>query len=131
MPARVGATVTSAFAGVAVLLAALGIYGLVSYSVAQRTREIGVRRALGATTGDIVWMVLSSSMTLGVIGLLGGLAVALLGAPALACLIVGVSPTDRGTLALAMLLVGSIVIAASVGQALRAARVDSRTALNR
>jgi predicted permease len=131
MPARVGATVTSAFAGVAVLLAALGIYGLVSYSVAQRTREIGVRRALGATTGDIVWMVLSSSLTLGGIGLLLGLALALLGAPALAGLVVGVSPTDQATLALAMLLVGSIVIAASVGPALRAATVEARTALNR
>ena len=131
MPARVGAAVTTAFAGMAVLLATLGIYGLVSYTVAQRTREIGVRKALGATTGNIVWMVLRSSLTLGGIGLLVGLAVALVGAPALAGLVVGVSPTDQATLALAMLLVGSIVIAASIGPAFRAARVEARTALNR
>ena len=131
MPARVGATVTTAFAGVAVLLATLGIYGLVSYTVAQRTREIGVRKALGATTGDIVWMVLRSSLTLGGIGLLVGLALALLGAPALAGLVVGVSPADEATLALAMLLVGSIVVAASVGPTVRAARVEARTALDR
>ena len=131
LPSRVGAAVTGAFAGVAVLLATLGIYGLVSYTVTQRTREIGVRKAIGATTGDIVRMVLRNSGTLTGIGLTIGLGAAMALAPVLGGLVVGVSPIDPLTLGAAAGLVGLAVIAASTGPALRAARVDPHRALNR
>lgn len=129
MPARVGAAVTGAFAGVAVLLAALGIYGLVSYTVVQRTREIGVRKAIGASTGDILRMVLRGSLVLTALGLGAGFALALAGAPLIASLVVGVSPADPLTLAASAALVVSAVVAASAGPAFRAARVDPLRAL--
>ena len=129
MPARVGAAVTGAFAAVAVLLATLGIYGLVSYTVVQRTREIGVRKALGASTGDILRMVLRSSLVVTGAGLLAGFALAVAGAPLIASLVIGVSPADPLTLAGAGTLVAFAVTTASVGPALRAARVDPLRAL--
>jgi predicted permease len=129
MPARVAAAVTAAFAGIAVLLATLGIYGLVSYTVVQRTREIGVRKAIGAGTGDILRMVLRGSLRVTGIGLLAGFAVAAAGAPLIASLVVGVSPVDPVTLGAAAALVACSVVAASAGPALRAARVDPLRAL--
>jgi predicted permease len=128
-PARVAAAVSAAFAGVAVLLATLGIYGLVSYSVVQRAREIGVRKAIGATTGDILLMVLRSSLRVAGIGLVAGFAIAVAGTPLIASLVVGVSPVDPLTLGAATALVVCAVVAASAGPALRAARVDPLRAL--
>jgi predicted permease len=129
LPARVGAIATAAFAGVAVLLATLGIYGLVSYTVVQRTREIGVRKALGATTAGILAMVLRSSLLLTGIGLALGFLAAVAGAPVIGSLLVGVSPVDPLLLGVAAALVALAVIAASLGPALRAARVDPLRAL--
>ena len=129
MPARVGAAVTGAFAGVAVLLSALGIYGLVAYVVVQRTREIGVRKAIGAGTWDILRMVLRSSLVTAAAGLLIGLGVAVAAAPALGGLIVGVSPADPAAFGTAAAVVALAVLAASAIPAWRAARVDALSAL--
>jgi putative ABC transport system permease protein len=92
------ATLFAIFAGVAVMLAAIGIYGLVAYSVQQRTHEIGVRMALGAQKGDVLRMVAGSGMKLVLIGLCAGIASSLALTRLLSSLLFGVRPTDPGTL---------------------------------
>jgi predicted permease len=129
MPARVGAAVTGAFAAIAVLLAAIGIYALISQDVAQRTREIGVRRALGATTGNVLRLVVGRSVLLVGAGLAAGIGIGIGGGSALSSLMVGVSPTDPGTLAAAAALVLAAAVVASVVPAMRASRVDPLIAL--
>jgi putative ABC transport system permease protein len=131
MPAQVGAALTTTFAGVAAVLAMLGIYGLIAFMVAGRTREIGIRRAVGASTANIVMDVLIRSGTLVGIGLASGLALGTLSAPALGGLIVNVSPTDPWVLSGAAGVVIAAALAASAIPALRAARVDPLTALRR
>ncbi len=124
MPARAGALFTGGFGLIAALLATLGIYGLVSFSVLQRTREIGVRKAIGAGTSQIVRLVVGGSATLVAAGLVVGLGLGILGGMALRGLIVETSPADPLTLAGVSLLVMSAAVAASALPALRAARVD-------
>ncbi len=124
VPAQVGATLTGAFGVLAAVLATMGIYGLVSLTVAHRTREIGIRKAVGARTLDVVRLVVRGSLTLVVIGLLIGTLGGALGARALGGFIVGVSPLDPLTLsATAALVIGTVVLASAL-PALRAARID-------
>jgi len=129
MPARVGAFVTTAFAAVAVLLATMGIYALISFSVAQRTREIGVRKALGAKPVEIVRLIAGQSLLLVAAGLSLGLLIGVGGGHALASLTVGVSPGDPLTIAIAAGLVLSAALLSSGVPALRAARSDPLLAL--
>ena len=82
LPARIGATATGVFGAIAVALAAFGVYGLVSFSVIQRTREIGIRRAIGATAGDIVRLVVRHHAILIGLGLVIGVTTGALGATA-------------------------------------------------
>ena len=98
MPARVGAMVTGAFGVLGALLATLGVYGLISYIVVQRSREMAIRRAIGASTGHIVGLVVGSSAKLTAAGLVVGLALGTLTAPLLGGLLVNVSPRDPFTL---------------------------------
>jgi len=124
VPAQVGAMLTATFGALAAMLATMGVYGLVSLTVAQRTREIGIRKAIGARTIDVVRLVVRGSMTLVTIGLAAGTVLGALGARALGGFIVGVSPIDPLTIsATAMLVVGTVLIASAL-PALRAARVD-------
>ncbi|HVH56749.1 MAG TPA: ADOP family duplicated permease [Vicinamibacterales bacterium] len=129
MPARVGALVTTAFAAVAVLLATMGIYALISFSVAQRTREIGVRKALGASPMGIVRLIVSQSLLLVAAGLSLGILIGVAGGHVLANLTVGVSPGDPLTIAIAVSLVLSAALLSSSIPALRAARADPLEAL--
>jgi predicted permease len=129
MPARVGAVVTGAFAAIAVLLAAVGIYALISQDVAQRTREIGVRRAVGATTRDVLRLVVGRSVLLVGTGLAVGMAIGVAGGTALSSLTVGVSPADPIALAAAATVVLGAAVIASVVPAARASRVDPLIAL--
>ncbi len=131
MPARVGAAATGAFGALAMLLSAMGIYGLVSFTVLQRTHEIGIRKAIGAGTSQIIRLVVGASLTLAGIGLLAGMAVGVLGAQALGGLIVGVSAADPITLAAVTLLVLLAALVSSALPALRAARMDPLIALRR
>ena len=124
MPSRAGALFTAGFGVIAALLATLGIYGMVSFSVVQRTKEIGVRKAIGAGTSQIVRLVVGGSATLVAAGLAIGLGLGILGGLALRGLIVATSPADPLTLAGVSLLVMSAAVAASAMPALRAARVD-------
>ena len=124
VPARVGATLTGAFGALAAVLATMGIYGLVALTVVQRTREIGIRKALGARTLDVVRLVVRGSVTLVAIGLALGTFFGALGARALGGFIVGVSPIDPLTISVTAVLVLGTVILASALPAIRAASVD-------
>jgi predicted permease len=123
-PARVGAAVTGAFGLLAMLLAAFGVYGLVTFNVAQRTAEIGVRKVIGARPTDLVRLILTENATLAALGLGIGLGVGALGATLLRGFITEVSPIDPLTLAGTSLLVLAATLAASASPALRAVRVD-------
>jgi len=117
-------TLLSAFGGLALLLAALGIYGVISYSVAQRTRELGIRIALGATHDRVLRLVLGQGIGLSVLGVVIGIAGALWLVHLLATLLYGVQATDMLTFAsVAAVLVG-VASLASYLPARRAARVD-------
>jgi predicted permease len=123
-PARVGAAVTGAFGVLAMVLVALGVYGLVAFSVAQRTAEIGVRKAVGARTTDLVRLILSENVLLAGGGLVVGLGLGTLGANLLRSFITDVSPIDPLTLAGTAMLVTVVVLLASASPALRAVRVS-------
>jgi putative ABC transport system permease protein len=117
------------FAGIAVLLATIGVYGVVSYSVSQRTQEIGIRVALGAGSLDVSRLVLREGLLLGGIGVAVGLAAALASTRVLGSLLFEVTPTDPLTLgAVACLLLG-VALAAAVIPARRATKVDPMVAL--
>ncbi len=117
------------FAGVALLLAAIGIYGVIAYGVAQRTREIGIRMALGAQKGQMLGMMLRQSLTLVVVGLVLGLLGAIAATRLLGALLYGVGANDLTTYGAAVLLLGGAALLASYIPARRAMRVDPMIAL--
>ena len=119
----------SLFAGIALVLGVIGIYGVMSYAVAQRTREIGVRMALGASPGDARRMVLREGVSLAGVGIVLGVVAALLSTRALSGLLYGVTTMDP--LTFGAVPIGLIVVAllASYLPARRATRVDPTTAL--
>jgi putative ABC transport system permease protein len=116
--------VLGAFAAVAVLLGGIGIHGLLAFAVSARRSEIGVRMALGAQRADVVAMIAKRSLTLAAIGIVAGVVLAYVSGRAIQSLLVGVSPNDGPTFAVAIGLVLATAIAGSVQPALRAARVD-------
>jgi len=126
---RVQVRVLVVFAAIAFLLAAIGIHGLLSFAVSQRIREIGVRMALGAASGDILRMVLRQGVWVASAGVLPGLALAYAAARSMQALLAGIQPSDAptflsaATLCLLMTLVGSFL------PALRAVRIDPMTAI--
>jgi putative ABC transport system permease protein len=117
------------FASIALLLAAVGIYGLISYSVAQRTHEIGVRIALGAARADVVGMVVRQGTSMAAFGILLGLAGALALTRLLKTMLFGIGVTDVLTYAAAVLGMMLVVLAAATVPALRASRVSPLAAL--
>jgi putative ABC transport system permease protein len=119
----------SAFALLALLLSSIGIYGVIAYSVAQRTHEIGVRMALGAARRDVVRLVIAEGAGIALAGAAFGVAASLVLTRVMASLLVGVSPRDPFTIAAGAGLLLVVAIAASVVPALRAARVEPLTAL--
>ena len=128
-PARILTMVLSGFAGVAVLLAAIGVFGIVAYMVTQRTREMGIRIALGARSADVLGMVLKESLSVAGVGIAAGLAGALAAGRVLAGELYGVRPFEPGLLIALALLLGVIALLASFWPARRAARVDPIVAL--
>jgi putative ABC transport system permease protein len=117
------------FAGVALLLASVGLYGVLAFSVAQRTREIGIRMALGAQTRDVLRLVLRQGLTLSLLGIAAGICVSLAGTRVLAGLLYGVAPTDPVTFAAIALLLVAVALAACFIPARRAMKVDPMVAL--
>jgi putative ABC transport system permease protein len=117
------------FAAAAMLLAAIGIYGVIAYAVVQRTHEMGIRAALGASTGNLLRLVLTSGMALAAAGLVLGLIGSLLAARVMSTLLFGVSPYDPVTLSVVAALLGCVAFVACLIPALRATKVDPVVAL--
>jgi len=128
-PERFQVTLIGCFAGIAILLAAAGVYGTMSYLVTHRTREIGIRMAMGARQADVLRMVLGETTVLVLLAIPVGLGGAWAVTRFIRSMLHGVSELDPTTFALTSLLLSVIVLAASIGPALRAVRVDPMTAL--
>jgi putative ABC transport system permease protein len=126
---RFAANLVAGFAAVALLLASIGIYGLLAYMVGQRSREIGLRMALGADRGDVLKLILQKGVALAIAGIVAGLIVAALSASFMATLLYGVRPRDPGVFMLVPLLLLVVAIAASYIPAWRATKVDPIVAL--
>jgi len=128
-PTRMSSVLTALFALLAALLASVGIYSLIAYSVAQRTRELGIRVALGADRGAVVRLIVGEGMVLAGIGIAVGLAGAMLVTRFLETLLFDVSPTDPAVLAMTCAGVLGVAAIASLIPAARALRIDPMSAL--
>jgi putative ABC transport system permease protein len=129
-PRRLSVVLLAVFAGVAVLLASVGIYGVMSFLVVQRTQEIGVRMALGAQRSDVLKLILGRSLKLISAGAAIGLVVALMSTSMLQALLYNVSAFDTPTFVLVTILLAAVALAASYLPAMRATKADPMTALH-
>lgn len=129
LPVRLAGTLLGVFGGIGLLLATVGIYGVTAYSVSRRTREVGVRMALGARPRDVLALVVRQGMTPALIGLAAGVLIALAVTRLLRSLLYGVSPTDALTFVATALLLTGAALAACYVPARRASHVDPMTAL--
>jgi len=126
---QVGAMLSSSLGILGLFLASLGIYGLMSYSVAQRTHEVGIRIALGANRSDILKLVLGQGLRISLVGLVVGLAIALGVTRVIAAMLYGVKPTDPVTFGGVSALLTAVALLASYLPARRAAKVEPLVAL--
>ncbi len=129
LPARMAAGVVSGFAVLALFLAAIGLYGVMAYSVSQSVRDIGIRMALGAQARDVLRMILQAGMILTSIGLIIGLVLGFMLTRLMKSLLYGISPADPLSYAIAVLVLVAVACLSVVLPARRAARVDPMAAL--
>ena len=125
------AKLSSFFGALALLLAAVGLYGLMAYAVLRRTQEIGIRVALGATRSDLVWMVLRETLTLVSVGIAIGVPAALSLAPIVSSMLFGIMPRDPVMISVAVLVMSVVATLAGYLPARRASLVDPLSALRR
>ena len=128
-PRRFFALLVGFFAGLGLLLAALGIYGVISYSVTRQTKEIGIRMALGATASAVQWGVIARTMRMTLAGVAVGTVVSLALARGIATMLFGTAPTDPATFAGVVLALGAVALFAGYLPARRASRIDPMVAL--
>jgi predicted permease len=126
---RLVSSLSTVFGMLALLLASIGLYGVMSYDIARRTREIGIRMALGAQSGDVIRLVMQETLLLVLVGVALGLGVALAASRFISSLLFGLTPNDPLTMLLAALLLMGIAALAGYLPAARAARVDPMVAL--
>jgi ABC-type antimicrobial peptide transport system permease subunit len=126
---RLSASLATLFSGVAILLSAAGLYGVLAYSVLQRRRELGVRIALGAQSSTVLALVLRRGLLLSGIGLAVGIATTLILGPFIGSLLYGIPSTDPITLVVAVLVLSLAVTFACLLPALRAVRINPVRAL--
>jgi putative ABC transport system permease protein len=129
-PRRLSVVLLGAFSGIALLLASVGMYGVISFLVAQRTHEIGVRMALGAQRLDVLKMVVGHAAKLLLVGAAIGLPIAFLSGSALRTVLYQVSPFDLSIFLIVTLILGGVGLLASYLPAHRAARADPVVALD-
>ena len=129
MNERLVASLSAMFGGLATLLAVIGLYGVMAYTVEQRTREIGIRVALGAQRGNVVWLVMREVLVMVAVGFVIGLPAAWFAAKLVASLLYGIQPHDPLAIAVAVAALGTIAIVAGYVPALRASRLDPLRAL--
>jgi len=128
-PQRFSARLLGTFAASALFLAVIGLYGALAYAVGQRTFEIGVRMALGARSGNVLWMFLREGLGLALAGAAAGLAGALVLTRLMTAMLFGIEPTDPVTLTLTPLILMAVAVLASLIPARRATRIDAVRAL--
>jgi ABC-type antimicrobial peptide transport system permease subunit len=128
-PRRFFVLLVGIFAALGLLLASLGIYGVISYSVTRQTQEIGIRMALGATQARVQFGVIGKTLQLALLGIVVGAIASFITAKGIASLLFGTTPTDMPTFAGTMLLLAMVALAAGYIPARRASRVDPMTAL--
>ena len=126
---RMSATVAGGFSLLGLLLATIGLYGVISYSVTCRTKEIGIRMALGAAKSDVIKLIMRQGLALTLLGTVLGIGAALAVAPLLQGLLYGVSPADRLTYVTASVVLATVALLASYIPARRATKVDPMVAL--
>jgi putative ABC transport system permease protein len=126
---HLGATMFVAFGVLALVLAAIGLYSVIAYNVAQRTHELGVRRALGAQAGDVIRLVVTDGLRLAGVGVAIGVALSLYAGKWVKPLLFNVSPTDPWVFVLVAVTLILVALAASWIPAMRASRVDANVAL--
>ncbi len=126
---RLMATLSGFFGGLALLLACVGLYGILSYGVASRINEIGIRMALGAQRRDVLWLILREALLLVIVGVAVGLPMIFVAARLASTLLFGLTPTDPVSLLFAVLLMLAVAMAASYLPARRAMHVDPMVAL--
>jgi putative ABC transport system permease protein len=126
---RLNLTLLSLFAGIALVLAIVGLYGVMSYSVTQRTHEIGIRMAIGARPRDVFAMILGQGVKLAVIGVAVGLVLAFAATRLMATMLFGVAPTDLPTFATISLLLISVAVLACYLPGRRATKVEPTISL--
>jgi putative ABC transport system permease protein len=126
---RFNTILVGSFAALALVLAAVGIFGIVSYSVAQRTQEMGIRRALGAGDGNVMFLVLAQGVRLAAAGMALGLAAAYFVTRLMTTLLFEVAPADPATIACVAAILMAVAFLASYFPARRATRVDPMAAL--
>jgi putative ABC transport system permease protein len=126
---RLMATLSGFFGGLALLLACIGLYGILSYGVASRTNEIGIRMALGARSRDVLWLILREALLLVIVGVAVGLPMIFAVTRLASALLFGLTPTDPVSLLLAALLMLAVALVAGYLPSRRATRVDPMVAL--
>ena len=129
LPQRLAAWIAGGVGTLGLLLAAFGLYGLMAFSVAQRTREIAIRMALGASRQGVLWMVLRQAGGLTLLGAVIGVAMAVGFSMLLSSLLIGLQPVDAVAFGVAIAVLGGVMVAASWGPARRAATMDPMRAL--
>jgi predicted permease len=128
-PARMGAVLLAAFGALGLILASVGLYGVVAASVSRRTREIGIRMAIGAERGTVLRLVVKEGMILTAIGLAAGLGISLAALRVLRGLLYGIAPSDPVTFLAVALLLAMVALVANLIPAVRATEVDPLVAL--
>jgi ABC-type antimicrobial peptide transport system permease subunit len=126
---RMIASLSAVFGFLATLLAVIGLYGVMAYTVAQRTREVGIRMALGAAQGNVIWMIMREVLLLIAIGVAAGVPASLALTKLVQSQLFGLTPHDPATLALATVALASVACAAGFLPAWRASRLDPMKAL--
>jgi len=126
---RFNATLLGVFAAIALLLAAIGTYGVLAYAVSLRTKEIGLRMALGAERGAVRWLVVREGMTAALAGIGAGIAASVAASRLIGALLFGVSVRDASTYLGVSILLAMVAFASCMIPAIRASRADPMTAL--